>query len=72
MLHAAAQLDQVEQDVLGGRLLRLDVDTGDGDQQVQTRNDVAGVLNILVQLDDRTTACDNKSRTNMASTVGRR
>jgi len=48
VLDTATQLDQVEQDILGRGALALDVDTSDRNEEVETGDDVAAVLNSRV------------------------
>jgi hypothetical protein len=50
VLNTTAHLNQILQHVLCRSLLGLDVDRSDSDNQVQTGQDVAGVLNQLVEL----------------------
>mmetsp|Transcript_36300 Transcript_36300/g.95713 ORF Transcript_36300/g.95713 Transcript_36300/m.95713 type:complete len:256 (+) Transcript_36300:384-1151(+) len=55
MLHPAAHLDEIGEDVFGRGLLGHNVDGADGQQEVEAGENVAGVLDELVQLEHAAT-----------------
>jgi hypothetical protein len=50
MLHTLAHFDQVLQDVSCGGFQRFDIDAGDGNEEIKTRENVPTALHFLVQL----------------------
>jgi len=50
VLDSPAHLHHINEDLAGRGLLGLDVDGADGDEEVETRDDVAGVLDKLVEV----------------------
>lgn len=50
MLHAAAHLHHILHDLLDGRILNGHINCADGDHEVQTRDNIACILNEFVQV----------------------